>query len=165
MMDLEKLEALAKAALGRGEEDCESLNDWFSAEEYMSNMLLHPVDARFAEACTPTAILALIAEVRALRERLEIDPRHPYDGIECRNETIALQDEQIAALREDLQAAKLLAHANAEMFKAEKADNAALRKRWDDQLVEALMNCAVPAAGAKMIFDEMEAIDAARGAK
>ena len=71
MVDLDEIERLAKAALSRGEEDCESLDDWLSAEEFMSNMLLHPIDARFAEACTPTAILELVSEVRRLREDAE----------------------------------------------------------------------------------------------
>ena len=69
MIDIDQLEALAKAALSRGEEDCESLDDWLSAEEFMSNMLLHPIDARFAEACKPKSILELCAEVRRLRQR------------------------------------------------------------------------------------------------
>lgn len=71
MIDLDHLESLAKAALSRGQEDCESLNDWLTAEEFMSSMLLHPIDARFAEAARPVAALALIAEVRALREDAE----------------------------------------------------------------------------------------------
>jgi hypothetical protein len=41
----------------------------------------------------------LRAEVTRLRERLEIDPRHGYDGIYSRDETIRLQDERIDALR------------------------------------------------------------------
>lgn len=69
-IDLDNLERLAKAALSRGEEDCESLDEWFSQEEFMSNMLLHPVDARFAEACKPRAMLELIAEVRRLQTDL-----------------------------------------------------------------------------------------------
>jgi hypothetical protein len=74
-IDLDQLEALAKAALTRGQEDCESLNDWFSREEFIVNMLLHPVDARFAEAATPRAIIELIAEVRRLHD-LEEAIRH-----------------------------------------------------------------------------------------
>lgn len=42
---------------------------------------------------------------------------------------------EVRALREDLQAAKLLAHANAEMFKAEKADNEALRAELNTPLL------------------------------
>jgi FtsZ-binding cell division protein ZapB len=51
-------------------------------------------------------VKALLAEVRALRERLEIDPGHPYDGIYCRDETIRLQGEEIERLRE-IQAANV----------------------------------------------------------
>lgn len=74
MIDIDELERLAKAALSRGEEDCVDLKDWFSQEEFMSNMLLHPVDARFAEGCSPAAILSLTAEVRRLRNLLDNRP-------------------------------------------------------------------------------------------
>ena len=37
-------------------------------------------------------------ELDRLRERLEIDPAHPYDGIYCRDETIRLQDAEITRL-------------------------------------------------------------------
>lgn len=67
MNDIDELERLARAALVRGQEDCEDLHDWFSQEEFMSNMLLHPVDARFTAACQPKTILELIAEMRRLR--------------------------------------------------------------------------------------------------
>ncbi|KVC81403.1 hypothetical protein [Burkholderia ubonensis] len=81
MIDLEKLEALAKAA--------------------QTNIPGHRI--KFFMTMDPEIVLALIAEVRALRER------------------------------------------------------------WEDQLTLALMNCGVTAAGAQIIFDEIEAIDAARG--
>jgi hypothetical protein len=38
-------------------------------------------------------------ELDRLRERLEIDPAHPYDGIYCRDETIRLQDAEIERLK------------------------------------------------------------------
>jgi sugar phosphate isomerase/epimerase len=60
----------------------------------------------YDDVSTPDVVLALIAEVRALRERLEIDPSHPYDGIYCRDETIRLQGEEIERLR-DIQAANV----------------------------------------------------------
>lgn len=41
----------------------------------------------------------LDAENKALRERLEIDPSHPIDGIEARDEAIWQLDEQISKLR------------------------------------------------------------------
>ena len=39
------------------------------------------------------------AEIARLRARLEIDPRHPYDGIECRNATIKALESEVASLR------------------------------------------------------------------
>jgi hypothetical protein len=42
------------------------------------------------------------AEITRLRERLEIDPRHPYDGIHCRDETIRGQDAEITRLRAEV---------------------------------------------------------------
>lgn len=44
-------------------------------------------------------IKALDAENKALRERLEIDPAHPIDGIEARDETIRQLEAQIKGLR------------------------------------------------------------------
>ncbi len=38
-------------------------------------------------------------EIKMLRTRLEVDERHPYDGIYCRDETIRLQDTEIGRLR------------------------------------------------------------------
>lgn len=38
-------------------------------------------------------------EIKMLRTRLEVDERHPYDGIYCRDETIRLQDAEIDRLR------------------------------------------------------------------
>jgi hypothetical protein len=38
-------------------------------------------------------------EIEMLRKRLEVDERHPYDGIYCRDETIRLQDAEISRLR------------------------------------------------------------------
>lgn len=46
----------------------------------------------------------LKAEIERLRARLEIDPRHKWDGIACRDETIRLQDAEIERLRADLDA-------------------------------------------------------------
>jgi hypothetical protein len=67
---LDEIERLAKAALSRGQEDCESLDEWLSKNEFVSNMLLHPVDAEFASACTPNAVLSIIAEIKRLRTEL-----------------------------------------------------------------------------------------------
>jgi len=86
-----------------------------------------------------STIRELCAEVRRLRERLEIDSRHPYDGIDCRDETIRVQDEEIAGLRggnerlaaqfAELEAVARDAIAKAEHWKANH-DNQVARARF-----------------------------------
>lgn len=56
-------------------------------------------DEAFFLACTPKAVLELIAEVERLRTRLEIDERTPYDGIACRDETIKGLDKKCDRLK------------------------------------------------------------------
>lgn len=71
-------------------------------------------DEAFFLACTPKAVLELIAEVERLRTRLEIDDRTPYDGIACRDETIKGLDEKCDRLKaevERLRSALLEVHA------------------------------------------------------
>ena len=46
-------------------------------------------------------LAAALERVRELEARLEIVPGHPYDGIDCRDETIRLADERIRELREN----------------------------------------------------------------
>jgi hypothetical protein len=141
MTNLDELERLAKAAHNDGWEHAYALAD------------------RWQD------ILALIAEVRALRERLEINPLcESVDGIDARDVTIEVLQLEVELLREDLQAAKLLAHANAEMFKAEKSDGE--RYRWAK---ENRWPMACPTgyylADGVIYPSEDDAIDAARGAK
>jgi hypothetical protein len=69
---------------------------------------------------TPGRVLELIAELRqvraeseCMRERLEIDTRHQWDGIACRDVTISEQGRVISALRADLAAANLRGDGNA----------------------------------------------------
>lgn len=57
-----------------------------------------PADPRVPEEMRKAA-----AEITSLRERLELSPDHPYDGIYCRDETIRAQDAQITRLREELE--------------------------------------------------------------
>lgn len=68
MIDIDKLEALAKAAQDNSENIGEQ--DWYEADEISSLMhgLIAKADAGLRAGCTPPVILALIAEVRALRE-------------------------------------------------------------------------------------------------
>jgi hypothetical protein len=116
MIDIDPLEALAKAAGGDAwtpthatRTDLASvwLPDGDSVCRCHGNIghWPDPIDAddiaEFIAAANPAAVLSLIAEVRALRTRLEIDPRHSYDGIYCRDETIRQLEEDVRALRED----------------------------------------------------------------
>jgi hypothetical protein len=68
-IDLDQLERLANGVLARNEEIGEE--SWYSKEEFVCNMLMHPGDAEFSAATTPAAILELVAEVRRLREDAE----------------------------------------------------------------------------------------------
>jgi hypothetical protein len=45
------------------------------------------------------ALREAAAEIERLRERLEVSPDHPYDGIYARDETIRLQEAEISRLR------------------------------------------------------------------
>jgi hypothetical protein len=56
--------------------------------------------AKFRDA--RTKIITQEAEIVRLRARLEIDPRHPYDGIDCRDETIRGQDAEIERFKATL---------------------------------------------------------------
>lgn len=62
---------------------------------------VHEIDTRFKAAKMLRAQQARIAE---LEERLEIDYRHPYDGIAARDVTIKALDERIAELESQLEA-------------------------------------------------------------
>jgi hypothetical protein len=117
-IDLDKLEELAKAATPgqwRGDRFDGTVKYDIVAGDYPNGEytivcrgdngnnfgFMKAEDEGYVLAANPAAILELCAEVRRLRERLEIDSRHPYDGIDCRDVTIRLQDEVIAGLRED----------------------------------------------------------------
>ncbi|MBT9303276.1 hypothetical protein [Pseudomonas sp. TAE6080] len=70
MIDLTELKSRAEALIGRD-------------------------DIRLA----PDVILALIAENERLTNRLEVDPRHDYDGISTRDATVKVLDEQVDQLK------------------------------------------------------------------
>ncbi len=48
-------------------------------------------------------ITAIRAENERLKQRLEVDQAHPYDGIYCRDETIKLQDHEIDRLTAEIE--------------------------------------------------------------
>lgn len=117
MIDIEELEALAKSVggekwsteTGQGtfvgmhvwHEDGDAVCRVFTNLGHMPEPIMEEDLAQYIAAANPAAILALIAEVRALRTRLEIDPRHSYDGIYCRDETIGQLEDEVRALRAD----------------------------------------------------------------
>lgn len=49
-------------------------------------------------------IAALIAENERLTNRLEVDPRHDYDGISTRDATVKVLDEQVDQLKAENEA-------------------------------------------------------------
>jgi hypothetical protein len=117
-IDLDKLETLAKAAGGESwSTECgpagtfDGMHVWGPDGDSVCRVFGNignwpePIDesqiAAHIEANSPKAILELCAEVRRLRERLEIDDRHPYDGIHCRDVTIKTQDDIIESLQKD----------------------------------------------------------------
>lgn len=59
---------------------------------------------------------------------LPVDPKEMGAFPAWSDENVVAMEAEIALLREDLQAAKLLAHANGEMFRAQKAEHALLRE-------------------------------------
>lgn len=109
-IDLDNLEELARAALWTGDwnASCGTVDCAYPADSEFAgefDEIAHPVPVGVSDyiaAAQPKVALALIAEVRALRTRLEIDPRHPYDGIYCRDETIRQLEGEVRALRAKL---------------------------------------------------------------
>lgn len=166
MIDIDALERLAKTALSRGQEDCESLDDWFSQEEFMSNMLLHPVDARFAEACTPRSILALIAEVRALRDAIKKQAHAAIAGMDSAKRTSTIQLKLAEQAR---------AESSPEVLASERAMNAMLTEENETLRDKTINECAAAVADLageeyspgwnNAISDAVDRLNAMRGAK
>jgi hypothetical protein len=74
--------------------------------------------------------LMLLGILRMPLDMVEGDPLTLMQFVQCANgaaDRIEADAKIIEQLREDLQAAKLLAHANGEMFMAEKIDNERMR--------------------------------------
>ena len=65
-------------------------------------------------------ISALIAENERLKNRLEVDPRHDYDGISTRDATVKVLDEQVDQLK-----------AENERLRADYAGLARFNPEWD----------------------------------
>ena len=76
----------------------------------------------------PDVVLALIAENEALTKRLEVDPRHSYDGIATRDATIKALDEQADQLKAENAGLKTGYEAYEQTVKELRAEVEALRK-------------------------------------
>lgn len=98
---LRSLAATCYAGLGA---ECNLPENWLDAlnaaanGEAFDNEGLLPFTAPEAR---DEVIRQLEAQVKELRERLEIDPSHPIDGIAARDETIRQLDAQVKTLRPD----------------------------------------------------------------
>lgn len=74
---------------------------------------------------------ALSEEVRKLRARLEVDSRHPYDGIYCRDATISMLNDLVDRMQPDAQRYRRLrsfAHPSYNMLHVSGADSASTRE-------------------------------------
>lgn len=112
MIDIEELEMLAKAATqGRWHVRTFDGSKWTIDDEH---------DNTVAQA----------QQIKPLpADRLQVERTANADLIAACNPAAILElVAEVRSLREDLQAAKLLAHANGEMFRAEKAEHALLRE-------------------------------------
>ena len=109
--------------LKRVAEELIAANDLFFNESPQCNEVGDAwslADDRFTEAASPEVILALIAENERLKNRLEVDPRHDYDGISTRDATVKVLDEQVDQLK-----------AENERLRADYAGLARFNPEWD----------------------------------
>ena len=109
--------------LKRVAEELIAANDLFFNESPQCNEVGDAwslADDRFTEAASPEVILALIAENERLKNRLEVDPRHDYDGISTRDATVKVLDERVDQLK-----------AENERLRADYAGLARFNPEWD----------------------------------
>ena len=55
----------------------------------------------WAHGANPATVLTLCDEIERLRTKLEVTDKTRYDGIDCRDKTILMQDEEIERLRKE----------------------------------------------------------------
>lgn len=69
--------------------------------EYDGHTYVETCKADFAKfmVAARDGVLSLIAENERLKNRLEVDPRHDYDGISTRDATVKVLDEQVDQLK------------------------------------------------------------------
>lgn len=101
MSDYSKLKELAEAASeGAWVQDAfEVVSDGIEDRRVARCSWL--TDAQYIAAANPVVVLGLIAENERLTNRLEVDPRHDYDGISTRDATVKVLDEQVDQLKAD----------------------------------------------------------------
>lgn len=107
--------------LKRVAEELIAANDLFFNESPQCNEVGDAwslADDRFTEAASPEVILALIAENERLKNRLEVDPRHSYDGIATRDATIKALDEQADQLKAECEGLRLDASLHTQLQRA-----------------------------------------------
>ena len=99
MSDYSKLKELAEAASeGAWVQDAfEVVSDGIEDRRVARCSWL--TDAQYIAAANPVVVLGLIAENERLTNRLEVDPRHDYDGISTRDATVKVLDEQVDQLK------------------------------------------------------------------
>jgi hypothetical protein len=89
-------------------------------------------------------------EIKMLRTRLEVDERHPYDGIYCRDETIRLQDAEIDRLRSlTVVQETMIRKSEAANEKLRAAIECALRQLADGKRMSATSTLAAALSGDK----------------
>lgn len=93
---------------------------------------------------------------KALEKRLEIVPGHPYDGIDCRDETIRLADERIREVEAERDALRK----DAERYRQERDHERARRERVTQLLLAIHARLSSPAPiesdGRTYIFDPID---------
>ena len=110
---VERLRQKARGSDARGEGMSSQQIEWIAADEIerLRGELRASNDAvnLILDECSKAAgseeglCLGELPQIIArLRKRLEIDPQHSYDGIESRDETIRMQNAEIARLRSEL---------------------------------------------------------------
>lgn len=90
MTDYSVLKRLAEAAAKHG---------WYQAGAFGLSRITGEAEESFVVAASPAAVLLLIADNERLTNRLEVDPRHDYDGISTRDATVKVLDEQVDQLK------------------------------------------------------------------
>lgn len=116
-------------------------------------------------------IRQLLAENDALKSRLEIDPRHPIDGIAARDATIKAQDELIDALRAEMVSLYKIKDQNAvamaQMSKAQLDNYYMATRSWDENILLKKENGALRENAARwrevLTNDEFVVCDASGG--